>query len=82
MKTKSFISLGAALVLLSLAASESSAGVSWSVSIFDGPLGACGHWVSRPGTAVAGTRLCLVQLVPVLRGLLDVDGLRLVLGQQ
>ncbi|MGD1020995.1 MAG: DUF6600 domain-containing protein [Verrucomicrobiia bacterium] len=48
MKTKSLISLGAALVLLALAASESSAGVSWSVSIFDGPLGACGHWVSRP----------------------------------
>ena len=49
MKTRSFISLGAALILLSLAAGESSAGVSWSVSIFDGPLGACGHWVSRPG---------------------------------
>ncbi len=49
MKTKSLISLGAALVLLSLAASESSAGVSWSVGVFDGPLGACGHWVSRPG---------------------------------
>ncbi len=49
MKIRSFISLSAALVLLSLAASESSAGVGWSVSIFDGPLGACGHWVSRPG---------------------------------
>ena len=48
-KTKAFISVSAALVLLSLAASESSAGVSWSVSIFDGPLGACGHWDNRPG---------------------------------
>jgi hypothetical protein len=48
MKAKSFISLGAALVLLCLAASESNAGVSWSVSIFDGPLAACGHWDNRP----------------------------------
>jgi hypothetical protein len=49
MKTRSLITLVAALVLLSLAASESNAGVSWSVSIFNGPLGACGHWDNRPG---------------------------------
>jgi hypothetical protein len=49
MKRTSFISLGVALMLLSLAANKSSAGVSWSVSIFSGPLGACGHWVDRPG---------------------------------
>jgi hypothetical protein len=49
MKTKSFISLGAALVLLCLAASESNAGVSWSVNIFTGPLGNCGYWINDPG---------------------------------
>lgn len=33
---------------LAVAGSQSLAGnVSWSVSIFDGPLGACGHWVER-----------------------------------
>ncbi len=34
---------------LSLKASESIAGVSWSVSVFDGPLGQSGHWIDRPG---------------------------------
>jgi hypothetical protein len=49
MKTRLLISLGAALVLLSLSASESIAGVSWSVSIFNGPLDACGYWINHPG---------------------------------
>jgi len=49
MKTKSLISFGAALFLLSVAASQSIAGVSWSVSVFDGPLGACGYWINHPG---------------------------------
>ncbi len=48
MKIKSLISLGAALFLLSVAASESMAGVSWSVSVFDGPLGASGYWINHP----------------------------------
>ena len=48
MKTKSLISLGAALFLLFVAAGESMAGVGWSVSIFDGPLGACGYWINHP----------------------------------
>jgi hypothetical protein len=35
---------------LLLAASQSmAASVSWSVGVFDGPLGGCGHWVDRPG---------------------------------
>lgn len=49
MKAKSLLfSLGAALGLLCLIASESSAGVGWSVSIFDRPLGACGYWINDP----------------------------------
>ena len=50
MKTR-FVSLVCAVVgLLSLAAGDAVAGnVSWSVSVFSGPLGQCGHWVDRPG---------------------------------
>jgi hypothetical protein len=34
--------------LLAVGTGQALAGVSWSVSIFDGPLGQCGHWVERP----------------------------------
>jgi len=50
MKARLLSLLCAVVGLLSLAASDSVAGnVSWSVSVFSGPLGECGHWVERPG---------------------------------
>ncbi|HVM62294.1 MAG TPA: DUF6600 domain-containing protein [Verrucomicrobiae bacterium] len=49
MKTRSWTLLCAALALSSLATSESFAGVSFSVSIFNAPLQSCGYWISDPG---------------------------------
>ncbi|HUJ72991.1 MAG TPA: DUF6600 domain-containing protein [Verrucomicrobiae bacterium] len=49
MKMKLLILLCAVTGFLSVSAVESTAGVSWSVSVFDGPLGRCGHWIDRPG---------------------------------
>src|ERR1043166_8323652 len=49
MKTRLLSALCAVAGFLSLATNESLAGnVSWSVSVFSGPLGQCGHWVERP----------------------------------
>ncbi|HTS19686.1 MAG TPA: DUF6600 domain-containing protein [Verrucomicrobiae bacterium] len=48
MKTKSFLSVSAALAFSILAATESFAGVSFSVNIFNGPLGSCGYWINDP----------------------------------
>ena len=39
----------AVLGLTSLGVNQSVAGVSFSVSVFDAPLGRCGNWVDRPG---------------------------------
>ena len=45
-----FLSLVCAVLgLSSLAVEKSVAGVSFSVGIFDAPLGQCGHWIDRPG---------------------------------
>ena len=50
MKTRLLSALCAVAGLLSFAAIDSVASnVSWSVSVFSGPLGQCGHWVERPG---------------------------------
>jgi hypothetical protein len=50
MKKRLLIMLCAVAGFVSLAASKPAvAGVSWSVSVFDGPLGASGHWIDRPG---------------------------------
>jgi hypothetical protein len=45
-----FLSLACAVLgLSSLAVNNSFAGVSFSVSVFNAPLGQCGSWVDRPG---------------------------------
>jgi hypothetical protein len=50
MKMRLLILLCAVVGLSSLAVNKSVAGnVSFSISVFDGPLGNCGHWVDRPG---------------------------------
>jgi hypothetical protein len=49
MKIKLLSLLCAVAGFLSLTAGQSVAGVSWSVSVFDGPLGRCGNWIDRPG---------------------------------
>src|SRR5579863_8333437 len=45
------MSLFCALLGLSLLAPHKAVGanVSFSISVFDAPLGQCGHWVDRPG---------------------------------
>src|ERR1017187_4634708 len=49
MKMRLLALLCAVVGLSSLAVNKSVAGVSFSISVFDGPLGQCGHWVDRPG---------------------------------
>src|ERR1017187_2399037 len=49
MKIRLLSLLCAVVGLSSLAVNKSVAGVSFSISVFDGPLGQCGHWVDRPG---------------------------------
>ncbi|HUI08264.1 MAG TPA: DUF6600 domain-containing protein [Verrucomicrobiae bacterium] len=50
MKIRLLALIGATAGLLLLGAHESAAAnVSWSVSVFSGPLGQCGHWIDRPG---------------------------------
>src|ERR1017187_10046331 len=50
MRTRLLIMICAVVGLSSLAVNKSVAGnVSFSISVFDGPLGQCGHWVDRPG---------------------------------
>jgi len=49
MKTRLLCVICAIVGLSSLAINNSIAGVSFSISVFDGPLGQCGHWVDRPG---------------------------------
>jgi hypothetical protein len=50
MRMRLLIVLCAVVGLSSLAVNKSVAGnVSFSISVFDGPLGQCGHWVDRPG---------------------------------
>jgi len=49
MRIKLLSYLCAVAGLLLVSAVESRAGVSWSVSVFEGPLGRSGHWIDRPG---------------------------------
>ena len=48
MKTRWRACVCAVLALLLVGAEKSLAGVSWSISVFDGPLGQRGYWVDRP----------------------------------